>query len=105
MISREELSASLLRDKLGDLRSPWDLPLIPDFLKGPSDDDEEFEEGLGLTLPATPLDDSSPSDSEVDPELLNPEEDEEEYDFCLPQLTHATEQVEELARKVWAAGW
>jgi hypothetical protein len=36
---------------------------------------------------------------------LNREEDEDEYDFCLPQLTAATEQVEEFARKVWAAGW
>jgi hypothetical protein len=41
----------------------------------------------------------------VDPELINAEEDEDEFDFCLPQLTHATEQVEEFARKVWAAGW
>ncbi len=43
----------------------------------------------------------------MDPDLLNPEEleEEEEYDFCLPQLAHATEQVEEFARKVWAAGW
>jgi len=50
--------------------------------------------------------DSSPSDSELDPDLVNPaEEDDDEYEFCLPQLTHATEQVEEFARKVWAAGW
>lgn len=60
IIYREEFSPSLLRNKLGELQS-LDLPLIPDFLH---DDDEELEEGLGLTLPATPLD-SSPSDSEV----------------------------------------
>jgi hypothetical protein len=29
----------------------------------------------------------------------------DDYDFCLPQLTHAAEQAEEFARKVWAAGW
>ena len=41
----------------------------------------------------------------MDPELLNHEEDMDDYDFCIPQLTAATEQVEEFAKKVWAAGW
>ncbi|CAL8093824.1 unnamed protein product [Orchesella dallaii] len=96
----DELDANILIEKLGDLQS-LEFAILPDILK--EDDDDDLEEGGGLTLPATPLD--SPSDSEVDPILMNREEDDDEYEFCLPQLSAATEQVEEFARKVWAAGW
>jgi hypothetical protein len=60
-VCRESFSASVLSDKLDGLQSLG--PLLPDFLKD-DDDDDQLEEGDGLTLPATPLDES-PSDSEV----------------------------------------
>jgi len=87
-----------LRRRLEEITAFPEFPILPDF-----DDLSDEEEGGGLTLPATPTD--SPSEDEVDPELLNREEDDDEFDFCLPQLSHAAEQAEEFARKVWAAGW
>ncbi|CAG7815672.1 unnamed protein product [Allacma fusca] len=97
-LNPKELNRKL--ECLDDYRA-LDFPAMPDLFDDNLDD--ELEEGGGLTLPATPLE--TPSDTEVDPELLNREEDMDEYDFCIPQLTAATEQVEEFAKKVWAAGW